>query len=99
MSAKTTFPLVAESPTSASVGVASGQLLAANTSRMGLTLVNTSVNTISIGIGATAVLNSGITLNASGGTWVMDEVTFSTAAINAIAGAASSNIAIQQFVF
>jgi hypothetical protein len=84
-------------PTQATVGAASGLALASNSSRTGLVLVNTSGNTISIAFGANAaVLNSGITLNPNGGTFVMDAFTFTTQAVNAIAGAASSNLAIQE---
>jgi len=88
--------LTASSPTAATVGVTSASVVASNSSRKGLAVVNTSSNTISFGIGAAAVLNSGITL-FPGGTWVMDEFNFTTAAINAIASAASSNLAIQEF--
>lgn len=88
--------LTASSPTSATVGVTSAQAVASNASRKGLVLANTSAHTISFGIGASAVLNSGITLYP-GGVWVMDEFTLSTGAVNAIAGAASSNLSIQEF--
>lgn len=88
--------LVASSPTAATVGVTSAQALATNASRLGLVITNTSANTISLGLGAAAVLNSGITLMPNGGVWVMDEYTFGTFAINAIASAASSNLAIQE---
>lgn len=88
--------LTASSPTAATVGVASAQAVASNASRRGLVLVNTSNNTISLGIGAAAVLNSGITL-LSGASWTMNEFTFVTGAINAIASGASSNMAIQEF--
>jgi len=64
--------------------------------RKGLTLVNTSGNTISLGLGAAAVLNSGITLLA-GSSWSMDEYSFNLGAINAIASGAGSNLAIQEF--
>lgn len=84
-------------PTAASVGIASAAAVAANANRKGLVLVNTSANSISIAFGANAaILNSGITLNPTGGTFVMDTFTFSTAAINAIAGGAASNLAIQE---
>ena len=84
-------------PTQATVGASSALALASNSSRTGLVLVNTSANTISIAFGANAaVLNSGITLNPNGGTFVMDAFTFTTQAVNAIAGAASSNLAIQE---
>lgn len=88
--------LTASSPTAATVGVASGVVIASNANRKGLVLTNTSKNTISFGIGVAAVLNSGITLT-SNGSWVMDEFTFTTGAINGIASAASSNVAIQEF--
>jgi hypothetical protein len=85
-------------PTAATVGVASSQVVAVNTSRTGLVVVNTSTNTISLAFGANAaILNSGITLNPGGGTWVMDALTFTTQAVNAIASGASSNLGINEF--
>jgi hypothetical protein len=83
--------------TYATVGLASGQILAANADRNGLILVNTSANTISIGIGVAAVLYSGITLYANGGSYEMGDMSFSTQAIYAIAAGAGSNLAIQEF--
>lgn len=88
--------LAPASPTAASVGVASAQAVAANANRKGLTLVNTSSARISIALGATAVLSSGITL-FPGGSWEMDVFNFDTGAVNAIASAAASNLAIQEF--
>lgn len=88
--------LTANAPTAASVGVASGVVIATNSSRKGLVLTNTSNNIMSFGLGSAAVLRSGITL-FPGGQWVMDEFTFTTAAINGIASAASSNVAIEEF--
>lgn len=88
--------LAPASPTAASVGVASAQAVAANASRKGLVLVNTSVNRISLGFGAAAVLNSGITLYP-GGAYCMGEYDFDLGAVNAIASAAASNLAIQEY--
>lgn len=88
--------LTPSSPTAATVGTSSAQALAANANRKGLILVNTSANTISVGLGSTAVLNSGITLYP-GGTFQMDEFCFDLGAVNSIASAASSNLAIQEF--
>lgn len=84
------------STAAATVGVASAQILASNTNRKGLILVNTSNNVISLGFGSAAVLNSGVTL-AAGGIFSMDEYSFSTAAVNAIASMATSNLAIQEY--
>lgn len=88
--------LTAASPAAATVGTSTASAIAANANRKGLVVVNTSINRISLGIGAAAVLNSGITL-FPGDSWVMDEYNFTTAVINGIAGAASSNLAYQEF--
>lgn len=88
-------PLSPSSPTSTSVAVTSGAAIAANANRKGLIFTNTSSGNISFGLGAAAVLNSGITLTPNG-VWVMDEYTFTTGAINAIAAVAASNLAIQE---
>lgn len=84
-------------PTAASVGVASAQVVAANANRKGLILVNTSANRISLGFGATAVLDSGVTLMASGGAYNMGEYDFDAGAVNAIASGAASNLSIQEY--
>lgn len=89
--------LTGSSPTAATVGVASAEAVPANANRKGLILTNTSDNTISLAFAAAAVLNSGITLYP-GGTFNMNEYCFTTAQIRAIASAASSNLAIQEFV-
>lgn len=88
--------LTPSSPTVASVGVTSAQAVASNANRKGLVLTNTSIARMSFGLGATAVLNSGITLYP-GDTWQMDETSFTTGAINAIASLAASGLAIQEF--
>lgn len=89
--------LTGASPTAASVGVASAEAVAANANRKGLVLVNVSSNVISLGFGAAAVLNSGITLNALGGAWTMNKETFTTQQVQAIAGGAASPLAVQEF--
>ncbi|MCL6500695.1 MAG: hypothetical protein K6T16_01525 [Candidatus Pacearchaeota archaeon] len=92
------YSSTALAPTFATVGTSSTQVVPSNPNRKGLVLINTSANQISIAFGANpAVLNSGITLNANGGTYVMDSFTFTTASVNAIASAADSNLAIQEF--
>lgn len=89
--------LTASAPAVASVGVASAVAVAAAATRKGLILTNTSQETISLAFdAAAAVLGSGITL-FPGGIFKMDEHTFSTAAINAIASAAASTLAVQEF--
>lgn len=88
--------LTPSSPTVYSVTASTTQALASNANRKGLVLTNNSANTISIGLAASAVLNSGITLYP-GGVFVMDDYTFCTGAINAIASVTSSNLGIQEF--
>ena len=88
--------LAPSAPTAASVGVASAQALAANASRKGLVMVNTSSARISFGFGSAAVLDSGITLYP-GGVFEMDAFMFDLGAVNAIASAAASNLAIQEY--
>jgi hypothetical protein len=84
-------------PTAATVGVTSAQAVAINSTRTGIILVNTSANWISLGLGAAAVLYSGITLAPNGGAYEMDAWSFTTDAINAIASGATSNLAIQEY--
>lgn len=89
--------LGASAPTFVTVGVASAQVVARDANRRGAVFINTSGNRISFGIGATAVLDRGITIYGNGGTWEMDEHTFTLEAINAIASAAGSNLTVQEF--
>lgn len=90
------FPvLTASAGTAVSVGATSTATVASNTNRAGLILVNTSVQRMSCTVG-TAVLNSGVSL-FPGGTWTMDQYSFTTGAIACIAGAAASNISVQEF--
>lgn len=93
----TKVDLTPSAPTAASVGVASAQAVAAAATRKGLVLTNTSSNTISLGFGNAAVLNSGITL-VPNGVFSMDEYSFDVGAVNAIASGATSNLAIQEFL-
>ena len=94
----TKTPLTASSPTTATVGTSSAQIVASNATRKGLVIVNLSSNTISLAFGAnSAVLNSGMTLTALGSVYEMSEYDYTTSAINAIASAGSSVISIQEF--
>lgn len=88
--------LTASAPVMATVGVVSAQIVAANANRKGLILVNISANTISLGFGSAAVLNSGVTL-LSGYAYNMAEYDFHVGAVNAIASAASSDLPIQEY--
>lgn len=83
-------------PAAATVGASSGVAVAANASRTGLALVNTSANIISIGFGTNAaVLYSGVTLYPAG-SLTLDIFDGCQQAITAIASSAGSNLAIQE---
>lgn len=89
---------LASAPASVSVGTSSTSLVAENFDRVGLTVINTSSGTIYLGLqGALATLNAGIALNPNGGTWVMDEYTFTKGQVTAVAHSAATNVAIQEF--
>lgn len=90
--------LTPSAPAAGAVGTTSNQLVAANSNRKGLILTNThATQTVSLGLGATAVANSGIILGP-GGVWAMGEFDFTTVAVNGIASGAATNVAIQEFV-
>jgi hypothetical protein len=92
-----TSVVTGSAPTFVSVGVASAQILAAN-SRKGLLLTNTSSNFISLGFnGNAAVLYSGLTLTPYG-VLELTPAMVSQGAVTAIASGASSNLGIQEFV-
>lgn len=83
-------------PTAGSVGVASAELVAASATRRFLYLRNTdSTDRVSLGFGAAAVLDSGMTLDP--GEWVsfgpLNDITVQ--AVNAIAAAAATPVGIQ----
>ena len=88
--------LTASTPTYAEVDVTSAEIVASNSSRKGLILVNNSVNRITLGFGSTPVLDRGVTLHPQGA-YNMGEYDFSTAAVNAIASATLSVIGIQEY--
>lgn len=70
--------------TSVSVGMSNTSVLAQNLNRKTVTITNTSaVARVSLAFGGTAVLDTGVTL-MPGGTFTMDSLAFSTAAVSAI---------------
>jgi hypothetical protein len=58
------------------VGTSSTQVLAANSNRKLLILVNDSDETMYVSLGATATLNNGIRLNSNGGALALDDPIF-----------------------
>lgn len=77
-----------------SVAVTSTAALAANTNRVGALLVNDSDTTIYLKLGAAAVVNQGIRLNANGGSLEMNAAlgNLYSGAVNAIHGGVGSKV-------
>src|SRR3990167_3481583 len=93
---RTWTPLAFSTPTFVSVGTTATNVVNALAGRRGLVLTNThgSFN-VFLAAGAAATANGGIYL-APNGVWTMDALTFTTASINAVAGGASLNLAVQE---
>lgn len=77
--------------TAVTVGSTSTSVLASNSGRKSATLVNDSNETIYLALGASASMNSGIRLNASGGS---ARVSNYTGAITAICASGSKNLTV-----
>ncbi|MBA7676432.1 hypothetical protein ES703_84673 [subsurface metagenome] len=73
-------------------GAASVIVRQANRHRTSLILVNDSVNIIYLSYSATAVLNTGIRLNAEGGTWEINATNLYRGVVSAIATGVTSNM-------
>ena len=82
-------------PASASVASSDSVVLASNSLRKKLVIMNLGTVNVHFGDGFAAALNSGITLTPNG-TWVMDRYTFTTNAIHAICNA-TAILAIQEY--
>ena len=80
------------SPSQVSVDISSTQILASNTSRKGVNVTNMSYATVSLGFGSDdAEVYYGIILGP-GGTFWMDGLDFTTAAINAISDGSATPV-------
>lgn len=94
---RSTFNTAGGTSSFATVGVASGVVLAANASRKRCIIVNDSTSVVYLNIvGGAAVIGSGIRLNASGGSY--DDEGSTQQAISGIAGSAGSNVTVTELV-
>lgn len=84
--------------TAPAIGVATTAVLAANANRKSALLVNDSDSVIYIKIGAAAVLNQGIRLNANGGSYEMSAINgnLDTRAINGISSGAGKVLLVTE---
>ena len=83
-------------PATATATTNSSTVVASNSARKGLIVMNLGTTNVHFGCGSTALLNSGITLNPNG-VWIMDQYTFTTSAINAIVSTGTATLAIQEY--
>ena len=90
-----------DAPTFGTVGIVSGQILAFNVARVCATIVNDAPNDVYIGIGAPAVVGSGIRLNSGGGSLQIGGpggISLTSQAINAITTAPAQNVTIHEAI-
>lgn len=89
----------ASTPVSVAVGTTSVPLVAANVNRKGLLItVVTQNNRVSLGFDTPALLDRGVMLiGGKTDVFEMNEFTFTTAAINAIASNGNTIVAVQEF--
>lgn len=83
-------------PTSATVGIASNPVLAANPNRVSAIFINNSINDVFLSRSGTAVLNAGILLKANGGAYEINSTNLYKGTVSAIATAANSLLAIEE---
>lgn len=89
--------LSGSAPNNVTVNTASTSIVAQNSNRKGLIIQNTGDEDVFLAVGHPAELNKGIYLIDGGGTWVMDELTFTTEEISGIVASGITNISVQEF--
>lgn len=94
-----TSTVSAAAPLQVGVDTTSAEVVAENYSRVGLLLTNLSTGTMYLGFGTNpAMIGSGAALLPSGGSFSMDDYSYTKEAVNAIAHADNSLLAIQEYV-
>ena len=89
-------PLTSITNGTLSVGATTTVLLAENLDRKWAVFVNDSDEVIYLGFGTAAVLNTGLRLNAAGGTFEMTTFNCYQGAINAICTSGTKNLAYME---
>jgi len=79
-----------------SVGSSTTTVLAANASRVAATFVNDSNETIYLRLGATAVMNEGVRLNAGGGCYEINQLNLYTGTVTAICSSGSKVLCVTE---
>lgn len=80
--------------TNVSVLTSSTTILANRTSRSHAVIINDGTNIVYLALGATAVANKGIRLNANGGAYEINDQNLFIGAINGIAVGGTSNVTV-----
>jgi len=76
------------------IGTSTTVVLAADAARLSVTLVNDSIDDMYISTHASAVMNEGIRINASGGSLTLDKGSGCTLTVNAICLNGSKNLTV-----
>ncbi len=95
------FPLLIltySAPANKSIGSSTTEILAANTNRKYFCIVNDSNETIYLALGADAVMNKGIRLNANGGCFEAVGTNMTQQAIDGICASGTKNVTVQEAV-
>jgi hypothetical protein len=79
-------------------GIATSTALASNANRKYALIVNDSANVVYIKLGATAALNTGIRLNANGGSYEINETNLYTGIIDCISSVAAQTLLVTEGV-
>jgi hypothetical protein len=95
----TTHPaLTASAPVATTAGITSAALVSSNSSRKGLIITNYSNNWVFLSFSANAaVVDGGVPIAPNGGSYSMTKDDFTTGEVRAIATAASSKVAVQEY--
>ena len=84
------------SPANATVGSTTTELVAANPARKYLAIINASDEEVYLAVGANAVMNKGIYLAKTGGSFEMVMTNRSPEAVNGICTSGSKNVTVQE---
>lgn len=85
-------------PTKKAIGESTTVIIAANANRRYLCIVNDSNQPVYLAVGASAVMNSGVRINAEGGVFELVGGNMSTQAVNGIATGGDKNVTVQEAV-
>jgi len=90
------FPVITVEDTFATVGAVTTEVVAANTRRLDLDIVNDGDEAVYLARGNAAVMGSGIRVNPNGGSYRIGTTNLFYGAINAICASGQLNITISE---